>query len=128
MRIRDFAQSDLERLKKIHQSNGHKFELPNIDHPLVLVKKVIVDEMDSPRMVALGRLHINAMLFVDPYWGTPEGRLQAIAALQDEMMREAAEKGLDIATTQAEGRFAERLAEPPLKWTKGFGEMFFREI
>jgi hypothetical protein len=118
----------LEQLKALHKTNGYKFELPNIDHPLVLVKKCLVDEMDSPRMVALGRLHINAMLFVDPFWGTPEGRLQAIAQLQDEMCKEAAEKGLDIATTQAEGRFAQRLSEPPLKWTKGFGEMFFRNI
>jgi hypothetical protein len=128
MRIREWASDDLDQLKAIHRMNGYGFELPNIEHPLVLVKKVLADENNVARMVALGRLHINAMLFVDPHWNTPEYRFNAIVALQEEMLRDAGEKGLDIATTQADGRFAERLTMQPFNWTRGWGTMMYRDI
>ncbi len=126
MRIRNYEKTDFEQLKSIHLANGYAFELPNVDHPLVLVKKVLADEQNTTRMVAIGRLHINAMLFVDGHWATPQERFTGIISLQDAMMCDASEKGLDIATTQADGRFAERLTQ--MGWIRGFQDMFYRQI
>jgi len=123
MRIREYAAADLEAIKRIH--NG-KFELPDPAHPLMLVKKCLVDDEERVRMAAFGRLHISALLFVDPKWSTPETRLEAIKELQKDMDAQAGAFGIDIATTQAEGRFAERLKD--LGWDRGYGEMFYRSI
>lgn len=121
--IREYTAADLAAVKRLHKGG---FEFPDLTHPLVLVKKVLVDDADKVRMAAFGRLHINAMLFVDGRYKTPDERLAAIEELQKDMIAQAATFGLDIATTQAEGRFAERLRD--MGWTRGFGEMFFRSI
>lgn len=122
-RIREYTEADFAAVKRLHAGG---FEFPDLKHPLVLVKKVLVDDNERLRMAAFGRLHINAMLFVDRTYLTPDERLAAIAELQKDMIAQAATFGLDIATTQAEGRFAERLRD--MGWTRGFGEMFFRSI
>lgn len=124
MRIRDFALEDIDQIKEMHRKSGFSFELPDLSHPLMLIRKVMDD--DGIRMAAFGRLHINALLFVDKTWRTPPERLDAVAELQREMMSAAATCGLDIATTQAEGRFSERLSE--MGWVRGWGEMFYRQI
>lgn len=123
MRIRPYSSGDLAAIKRIH--NG-KFELPDPSHGLMLVKKCLVDDDEQVRMAAFGRLHISAMLFVDPTWESPKIRLAMIKELQKDMDATAGAFGIDIATTQAEGRFAERLKD--LGWTRGFGEMFYRSI
>ena len=126
--IREYTSGDLAEIKRIYRDEGYTFELPNLEHPLMLVKKVLADERaDHVRMAAFGRLHISALLFVDRKWGAPEQRLIAIRELQDEMLKGASEFGLDIATTQAEGRFAERI-EKDLGWTRGWGTMYYRSI
>jgi hypothetical protein len=124
MRIREYTPADLEAVKRLHE--GHDFQLPDLNHPLVIVKRVIVDDEERVRMAGFGRLHASVILAVDRTWSTPAGRLAAVTELQKDMMAQGSEVGLDIVTTQAEGRFAERLAE--MGWTKGFGEMFYRSI
>lgn len=124
MRIREYAPADLEVVKRLH--NGQSFELPNLAHPLVIVKKCLVDDDEQVRMAAFGRLHINAMLVVDPTWKGPAERLEAIAELQKNMVAETARYGIDIATTQMDARFAERMEA--LGWKPGFGRMFFLEV
>jgi hypothetical protein len=125
MRIREYKPEDLAAIKKLHE--GHDFDLPNLMHPLVIVKKCLVDDDERVRMAAFGRLHISAILAVDPTYATPELRLEAVKELQKDMDATAAKFGLDIATTQADGRFAERLKED-LGWTRGYGQMFYRSI
>lgn len=123
MRIREFQPGDLESIKRLHTGT---FELPRIDDPLVLIKRCLVDDEDRVRMAAIGRLHVSAMLFVDGTWKTPAERFAAIRELQKEMDAAARLFGIDVATTQAEGRFAERLEA--LGWVRGWGEMFYREV
>lgn len=125
MRIREYTAADLARVKQL--AHGAAFELPDLRHPLVIVKSVLEDDDGAVRMAAFGRLHVSALLYVDPEYKTPEFRLAAIRELQKEMDGKASALGLDIATTQAEGRFAERL-EKDLGWIRGFGQMFYREV
>jgi hypothetical protein len=122
--IRDFQDKDLEVLRKLHRQSGAKFEIPNINSPLVIVRKVLDD--DGAKMICIGELHISAMMWVDKNWKTPQERLDAVKELQNEMMVEAAKFGIDTATTQADGRFAERLVE--MNWTEAAGKMFYRSL
>jgi hypothetical protein len=46
--------------------------------------------------------------------------------LQAAAMDDARARGLDIATTQMEGRFAERMKE--MGWIRGWGEIFYHDI
>jgi len=52
--------------------------------------------------------------------------MNALLVLQSAAMEEARSRGLDIAATQMEGRFAERMQD--LGWVKGWGELFFRYL
>jgi hypothetical protein len=125
--IREFKPSDLEQILRIHEGAGRPFKFPNLTHPLMVVKKCTVDDEDQVRLACFGRLHVSALLFVDKLWKTPRERMEGILELQREMTKEAGEKyGLDIATTQMEGRFAERMKD--FGWNRGHGEMYYREI
>lgn len=127
MKIRDFQTSDIPPIRKLYTTQGYGFQFPDLEHPLVLVKKCVVDERDLVHMAAFGRLHISALMFVDPAWRTPLERYEAVKRLQEAMIAEAGEKyGLDMATTQMEGRFAERMKDQG--WYRGWGEMYYREF
>lgn len=123
--IRTFTPEDLAAIERLHTNPAYK--MPNLEHPLMLIRKVTVDDQDRPRMAAFGRLHINALLFVDHSWKTPAFRMRRLKELQAEMLEEARALKLDIATTQAEGRFAERLKDE-LGWLRGWGEIFYHDI
>jgi hypothetical protein len=122
--IRNFQETDLEVLRKLHSASGASWAIPDLDSPLVLVRKV-VDE-NGAKMIGIGELHISALLWVDKQWRTPQERLNAMQELQHEMMLEAAKFGLDTATLQADGRFAERMSE--MGWTEATGKMFYRRL
>jgi hypothetical protein len=77
-------------------------------------------------MAVFGRLFISALLFVDHTWLSPKERMNALLVLQSAALEEARARGLDIAATQMEGRFAERMQD--LGWVKGWGELFFRYL
>jgi len=122
--IREYRPEDLAAIEKLHGTPA--YAMPQLDHPLMLVKKVMADENDEPRMAVFGRLFISALLFVDHTWLSPKERMNALLVLQSAAMEEARSRGLDIAATQMEGRFAERMQD--LGWVKGWGELFFRYL
>ena len=122
--IREYQPSDLAAIEQMHNGNG--FVMPQLDHPLMIVRKCMVDEDDVPRLAAFGRLHINALLFVDHHWKTPAERLEALKELQTNMLEEGRSHGLDIATTQMEGRFAERMKD--LGWSPAWGELYYHDL
>jgi hypothetical protein len=120
--IRELENRDIQEISRLHTESGAQFTLPNLESPLVLVKKVVDD--GGVRMAAIGRLHISALMWVNHRWATPQIRFDNVMELQREMMLEASRHGLDIATTQADGRFAERLEE--MGWTRGNGFMYYK--
>ena len=122
--IREFRPEDLQAIEKLHGNPA--YAMPQLDHPLMLVRKIMADEKDLARMAVFGRLFISALLFVDHSWLTPRERLAALDLLQSAAMDDARAKGFDLVATQMEGRFAERMQE--LGWVKGWGELFFRNI
>lgn len=122
--IRVYQEEDLAAVERLHTNPAWK--MPALDNPWMLIRRVVVDEHNRPRMAAFGRIHINALLFVDHEWKTPAERLAHLKELQEDMFTEARRLKLDIATTQAEGRFAERLEE--LGWIRGWGDLYYHGI
>jgi hypothetical protein len=123
MHIREYKPEDLEAIKKMH---GKDYVMPSPDHPLMIVKKVMADEDDVARQAIFGRLFISALLYVDHEWKTPQERLDALICLQKEAMDAGRSAGLDIALTQMEGRFAQRMQQ--LGWVRGWGEVFLHVL
>lgn len=122
--IREYRPEDLKIIEAMHGNPAYK--MPQIEHPLMLVRQVMADDDDRPRMALFGRLLIEALLYVDHTWKTPSERMIALMSLQESAMGEARRRGLDIVTTQVEGRFAERLKQ--MGWIRGWGEIYYHEL
>lgn len=122
--VREYKSSDLKAIEAMHGNPA--YVMPQLEHPLMLVRQVMADDDDRPRMALFGRLLIEALLYVDHTWLTPSERLTALMSLQESAMAEARRRGLDIVTTQVEGRFAERLKE--MGWIRGWGEIYYQRL
>jgi hypothetical protein len=123
MKIREYISVDLESIQKLTSAD---YTVPQFDHPWMIIRRVLTDDDDRIVAAAFGRIHVNALLFVDHSWGDPAARLEAVKMIQEDMIERAADLGLDIATTQMEGRFAERMKE--LGWIRGWGDLYYHEI
>lgn len=122
--IRPYRSEDLKAIEAMHGNPA--YVMPQLEHDLMIVRRVMADDDDQPRMAVFGRLLIEAILFVDHTWLTPSERLIALQNLQEDAMAEARRRGLDIVTTQMEGRFAERMQQ--LGWIRGWGELYYRSL
>lgn len=88
--IRDFQSDDLPEIEKIHYAQGFGYNLPNLNNPLFLVRKV--REVDG-RVVAAMVLRITAETYL-LCEGSSEAKARSILELQPEVLREAYDKGL----------------------------------
>lgn len=121
--IREILPTDRLRAEELHA--GQSYELPDLTHPLVVVKQAIVD---GEQVVAVGiaRLELNVTLLLDHGWSTPIARLDAIAQLQEEMRKKASKFGLDWAHAEVPERWGERLKD--LGWEAAKGKLYYLRI
>jgi hypothetical protein len=124
MRIREYSDADLARIKLLHSK--HAFELPDPADARVVIRKCVVDEKGIVRLAAFGRAQLNAYLFIDDEWRTPEERLEAIEILETAMIEQARILGFDQTTAQVEPRFGQRLKN--FGWGKSPGETWHKEF
>lgn len=124
MIIRPYKPEDLRFIERLHSNPA--YQMPNLEHPLMVVKRVFADDDDMPRMAGFARIQANVVMFVDHTWLTPHERFAAIKLLQDDMLAEGRELKLDIVVTQMEGRFAERMQD--LGWVKAWGDLYYHAI
>lgn len=124
MLIRPYKPEDLEAITRLHDNPA--YQMPDLNHPLMVVRRVLVDENDVPRLAGFARIQANVVLFVDHSWLTPLERLDALEKLQNDMLNEGRIIKLDIVTTQMEGRFAERMQQ--LGWIKAWGDLYYHAI
>lgn len=115
--VRDYEVSDLPQIKAIHEDGGLDYNLPSLDSPLCLVKKVYV--VDGHVVAAMFlRLTAETYLLVS---GEPGKKMDAMEALQPAVLDEAYSKGLDevvaVIPDSILKRFAKRLKQ--LGWNKG---------
>ncbi len=113
--IRDWEPSDLQEIERIHENSGIPYQLPNIQSPLFLVKKVLEVE-GRVRMCVGGYITCEAYLWIDntDAWADPEQKLVAIKELERVATEEARAKGLEeviLWLPPEMDRFGRRLVE-----------------
>jgi hypothetical protein len=89
--VRDYHESDLPAIKKLHEEQGLDYNLYDLDSPLCLVKKVRVEGGQVVGCMFL-RLTAETVLIVS---GSPEAKMAAMCELQPEVLDEAYRKGLE---------------------------------
>lgn len=117
--IRDYRGSDYDRVVEIFRQREYEFKLPDLDSPLMLTRKVVVDSDDVVRIAAFARLQVNAYLLIDDTWATPQGRLDSIGMIQDAMTERCRFFGVDEASAQVHPRFARRLKKIGWRFAPG---------
>lgn len=124
MRIRQYEPTDLRRLQDLH--GDQEYDLPDPNHPLVLVGECGVDECGQIRVAGIARMELNVTLLLDHNWSTPHARMEAIRMLQGEMHKKAAALGLDWAYAEAGHTFGKRLED--LGWIPAKNRLYFLRI
>lgn len=94
MHIRDYEEADLPALERIHVETGYDYKFQDMESPLVLSKKVLIDDEGRVLGIYYSKLQAEVYLTLDPNLGT-EQKVDVIAALDHEVSVEGYEKGLD---------------------------------
>jgi len=93
--VRDFASSDIEKAKEIHEANHFNFKFPDLFSPLFIIKKVVEVDGEVVAIVA-GKIETELYLWVSHDNANPEQRWAAVQQLNEAFMEEAYwEKGVD---------------------------------
>jgi hypothetical protein len=112
MIVRDYCPEDKEALEDIHRTQGLDYKLSDLEAPLVIVKKVAVDEDGKIIGAIYGKLQLELALLLDQDLG-PAGKMDVINALDGSVKDSAYEQGLDQQVAYLppgiEEKFAKRL-------------------
>ncbi len=65
MLIREYKQSDLEALRRMHASQGFDYPFPDLDDPIFVSKLVLEGDDGRPAMASLARLTCEMYLLMD---------------------------------------------------------------
>jgi uncharacterized protein involved in type VI secretion and phage assembly len=130
MLIREYKESDLDALRRLHAAQGFNYPFPDLSHPLFISKLVLEDDSGAPAMAVLLRLTAETYLLHDPHAGTPRDRWQRFLVMHEATRRDAAARGLDDAqaflpppVARAFGRRLERLG-----WRRDPWPCFTRKV
>ena len=123
MKLREYRESDLERLREIHRKQGFNFPFPEIDEAFAC-GCVAVDEQDCVQMAGFIKISSEAYLFSDRNAGTAKERWQALLGIHETIRRDATSLGLQEVelwlppelTTGPNSPFVRRLKR--LGWTE----------
>lgn len=97
VQIRDFVLSDLEAIKKIHDSTGLDYKFPDLASPLFLVTKVAVVD-GIIRACGGAYLQCEYYLWLDPdRWAGPTEKLGVIQQLERGGSHDLWLRGIDCA-------------------------------
>ena len=115
MLLRDYSPSDFQAVKAIHESTQIDYSFPDINSPLFLVTKVIVDESGIVRACGGAYIQVETYLWMDPgEWADSSDKLTAIDALDGAVLRDCYLRGVDEAVLYLPPgmeRFGERLVD-----------------
>lgn len=98
MQVREYRESDLAALKKIHTAQNFPYAFPDLANPLFVTKIVLTDGEPAGEKVlgaALLRLTAEAFLLLDPQNGSPRQRWQSLLALHEAARQDAWQRGLE---------------------------------
>ena len=99
LKIREYTERDLRALREIHARQAFAYALPDLSNPLFVTKLVVIGKKsgDASEQVvgaALLRLTAEAYLLLDPAYGTPRERWQALLNLHSAAETDAWQRGL----------------------------------
>jgi len=63
--VREYKESDLDALRRMHASQGFDYPIPDIDDPIFVSKLVLEDDSGCAAMASLARLTCEMYLLVD---------------------------------------------------------------
>ncbi|MGH9746905.1 MAG: hypothetical protein ACRD59_12455 [Candidatus Acidiferrales bacterium] len=113
MLVRQFKETDLDSLRRIHALQGSDYRFPDLADPIFISKLVVEDGAGTPVMASLARLTCEMYLLADPAAGTPRDRYTRLLALHAAGERDLLARGLDDAHAwlppQIANRFGRRL-------------------
>ncbi len=98
MQVREYRESDLAALQKIHTAQNFPYPFPDLANPLFVTKIVLADGEPAGEKVlgaALLRLTAEAFLLLDPQNGSPRRRWQSLLALHEAAWQDAWQRGLE---------------------------------
>ncbi len=110
--IRDILPSDAPVIEHIHQEMGIDYKFPDLTNPLVLIKKIAVNDEGKVIGATICRLEAEVYLWLDTE--TPiEDKVEVMKELNSSITQEAWVKGLDTLTCKLppgmEEKFQRRL-------------------
>ena len=95
--IREYRESDLDALRRIHARQGFDYAFPDLHDPIFVSKLVAEDDAGRIAMASLARLTCEMYLLADPDAGTPRDRYLRLLALHRAGEQDLLARGLDDA-------------------------------
>jgi len=108
MLVRQYKESDLAALHRMHAQQGFDYPFPDLADPIFVSKLVVEDESGRAVMASLARLTCEMYLLADPEAGQPRDRFARLLALHDAGERDLLARGLDDAHAWLPPRIAQR--------------------
>lgn len=119
MTAETLAPEQYEQARELHRQTGMDYQLPDLESPLLLVKKAVADGEGRLLGFCVLKLTAECMVTLDPDL-RPEEKMEVMTTLSPVVIGEAWRLGLDevMATIHqdVEKRFTKRLGE--LGWSK----------
>jgi hypothetical protein len=97
MLVREYTETELDALRRIHQRQGFDYEFPDLSDPIFISKLVVEDDSGAVVMASLARLTCEMYLLADPEAGKPRDRWQWLLELHRAGERDLLSRGLDDA-------------------------------
>jgi hypothetical protein len=95
--IREYTESDLDALRRMHARQGFGYAFPDLADPIFVSKLVVEDDAGRAVMASLARLTCEMYLLADPQSATPRERYSRLLALHGAGERDLHARGLDDA-------------------------------
>lgn len=120
MLIREYKESDLDALRRMHARQKFDYEFPDLGDPIFVSKLVLEDDAGRPAMASLARLTCEMYLLLDPQAGSPRERYDRLVALHATGERDLLARGLDDAHAWIPPSIAKRFGRrlEPLGWIR----------
>jgi hypothetical protein len=81
MLIREYKESDLDALRRMHAHQGFDYAFPDLANPLFVSKLVVEDDEGGAVMASLARLTCEMYLLLAPREGKPRERYERLLTL-----------------------------------------------
>jgi hypothetical protein len=118
--VREYRDSDLDAIKRIHGESGLDYQLPDINSPL-FIAKVVIEREGRPSLMVAGRIDVETYLISS---GKPDQKWEDIQLAQPEYLAALWKQGIDstfcVVPPEVNRHFGKRMRrlgwEPARNW------------